>query len=71
MNAISGLKLILNIEQDEYTDSISDAAGARVLIHPHHDYPFPENDGLVVAPGELTSFGIRQVTPPPLQDLIF
>ena len=57
----TGLNMVLNINQDEYLPELTDAAGVRVLIHPQDRMPFPQDEGIVAAPGLLTSIGIRQV----------
>ncbi|XP_006826136.1 epithelial sodium channel subunit gamma-2-like, partial [Saccoglossus kowalevskii] len=55
-----GLKLTLFIEQDEYIPLYGQEAGVRVLIHPSDITPFPEDEGITVAPGLKTSIGLRQ-----------
>ena len=45
----------------EYVGILSPEAGARVSIHPHNVPPFPEDDGITVAPGMSTNIGLRQV----------
>ena len=59
----SGLKLILNIDQEEYVPEVGESAGVRVVVHPQSRMPFPQDEGIVVGPGVLTSIGIRQVSP--------
>ena len=54
--------MIINVNQDEYTEHLGEAAGARVVIHAQNKMPFPEDEGLLVQPGELTSIGIRKVS---------
>ena len=56
-----GLKLSFNIEQDEYVPDLSESAGIRVLIHDRGEMPFPEDKGVDISPGRLTSVGIRKV----------
>ncbi|XP_071794507.1 uncharacterized protein [Asterias amurensis] len=56
-----GLHLTLFIEMPEYVGILSPEAGARVSIHPHNVPPFPEDDGITVAPGMSTNIGLRQV----------
>ena len=58
---ILGLHLILNVNQEEYVDSMGDTAGARVVIHHQSRMPHPEDDGITLVPGALTSIGIRHV----------
>ncbi|XP_046554137.1 acid-sensing ion channel 2-like [Haliotis rubra] len=64
-----GLSLELYLDQDEYIAALSPSAGARVLIHPRNSMPFPEDEGISIAPGVSTSVGLRKVditrlTPP-------
>ncbi|XP_022103008.1 amiloride-sensitive sodium channel subunit alpha-like [Acanthaster planci] len=56
-----GLILELNLEETEYIPSIQQASGARVVIDQQYRMPFPEDAGINVAPGVLTSIGIRKV----------
>ena len=56
-----GLKLVLNIQQYDYLEELSDAAGARILIHQSRTLPFPEDEGILVGPGKATSVGIKMV----------
>ena len=60
-HCISGLKVMVNIGQDDYTDQFGEAAGARVLVKPHQHMPFPEDDGIMARPSQLTSVAIRKV----------
>ena len=53
---------MVNIGQEEYTDLLGEAAGARVVVHPQYHMAFPEDEGFVAKPGELTSGGIKMVT---------
>ncbi|XP_070542969.1 amiloride-sensitive sodium channel subunit gamma-like [Ptychodera flava] len=55
----TGLRLTLFIEQDEYLDDITENAGAVVLVHSPDIVPFPEEQGLELAPGFSTSIGVR------------
>ena len=57
----SGLKIVVNIDQDEYTDKMGEEAGARVVLHPQERMPFPEDEGILAKPGLLTSVGVRKV----------
>ncbi|XP_071102852.1 epithelial sodium channel subunit gamma-like [Haliotis cracherodii] len=64
-----GLSLELYLDQEEYIPALSPSAGARVLIHPRNSMPFPEDEGISIAPGVSTSVGLRKVDitrlPPP------
>ncbi|XP_033634671.1 amiloride-sensitive sodium channel subunit gamma-like isoform X1 [Asterias rubens] len=56
-----GLTLELNIEETEYQPSVQEASGIRVLISEQYKMPFPEDAGINVAPGLLTSVGLRKL----------
>ena len=55
-----GLKLALNIEQDQYND-VADQAGVRVLVHDPDEMPFPEDDGYNLPPGVSAAIGVKLV----------
>ncbi|XP_022797297.1 degenerin deg-1-like [Stylophora pistillata] len=55
-----GLKLNLNIESNEYVPEISQAAGARIVIHPQGEMPFPDEEGVDLVPGFSTTIGVRR-----------
>lgn len=55
-----GLKLNLNIESNEYVPEISQAAGARIVIHPQGEMPFPDEEGVNLVPGFSTAIGVRR-----------
>ncbi|XP_064609285.1 amiloride-sensitive sodium channel subunit beta-like [Liolophura sinensis] len=57
-----GLELELFIEQDEYVPSVSQEAGARVVVHTRGKVPFPEDEGFTVSPGYMTSVGMRKTS---------
>ena len=56
-----GLKVIINIGQEDYTDTLGESAGARVVVHPQYHMPFPEDEGFLAKPGQLTSIGLTKV----------
>jgi len=56
-----GLVLIANIQQDEYIDQVGDIAGIRVVVLPQNQIAFPEDEGITVSPGRVTSIGMMQV----------
>lgn len=58
---IKGLKLNLFIESFEYVSQLSHTAGARVVIHNQGEMPFPDEEGINLAPGFSTSIGVRRV----------
>ena len=53
--------MVVNIGQDEYTATLGESAGARVIVHPPHHMPFPEDEGFLAKPGRLTSVGVTKV----------
>ncbi|KAL3891467.1 hypothetical protein ACJMK2_003729 [Sinanodonta woodiana] len=69
---LMGLVLELNIEQEEYISALSPEAGVRVVIHKRGTYPFPEDEGINIAPGFMTSLGLKKTVvsrlPPPHAD---
>ena len=58
---VAGLHMTLFIEQPEYVGLLTPESGVRVSVHDPKQRPFPEDDGLTVAPGFATSIGIKQV----------
>ena len=52
---------MLNIVQDEYLPNIAEASGARIVVHNQARMPFPEDEGLLVNVGTMSSIGLRQV----------
>ena len=56
-----GLTLTLNIGQDDYVKEFGGSAGVRVVVHPKDRMPFPTDEGVLAAPGQMTLIGIRQV----------
>ena len=55
-----GLRLQLDIGYDAYLDS-SSVGGVKVVIHQDGTAPFPEDGGIIAAPGSYTNIGIREV----------
>ncbi len=53
--------MILNVGQDEYTSNIGEVAGAIMVVHPQDAMPFPEDEGIMLYPGEIASVGLRKV----------
>ncbi|MBN3281258.1 ASI1A protein, partial [Polyodon spathula] len=56
-----GLIMELFIEQDEYLELLSHAAGLRFIIHDQKDMPFPEDDGVNIPPGQESDLAIVKV----------
>lgn len=57
----AGLMLELYLEQDEYIPELTEAAGVLVTIHDQDVMPFPEDDGILVAPDAQTNIAITLV----------
>ncbi|NXN07531.1 SCNNB protein, partial [Indicator maculatus] len=53
-----GLKLILDISQQEYIPYLSSAAGARLMLHQQKSFPFLKDQGIYAMPGTETSIGV-------------
>ena len=53
---------MFNIEQSEYVADVSEKAGVRVLIHHAGEMAFPEDGGIDILPGRLTSIGLKEVS---------
>jgi len=57
----TGLSLVINIQQYEYTSQVGSTAGIVVLPLDQKIMPFPEDYGLLVNPGYETSIGLTTV----------
>lgn len=57
----TGLNLVLNIGVYEYISSLTDEAGARIVIHPQNVMPFPGFAGISVAPGQTSNIALKKV----------
>ena len=58
---VTGLTMMLNVQQYEYVTQAGDTAGIVIGILPQYQMPFPEDDGIMISPGLATSIGIVQV----------
>ena len=56
-----GLYLVLYVQQDEYIHPLTPAAGVRMVVHDQNEMPFPEDDGISIAPGLETSVALKKV----------
>ncbi|KAH9513271.1 hypothetical protein Btru_034517 [Bulinus truncatus] len=56
----NGLIIEMDIQQYDYLP-LTQSAGVKVLLHPDTEAPFPEDGGLVVGPGFVTSIAARRV----------
>ena len=53
--------MTLNVEAKEYIGDLAESVGVRVVVHPQDRMPFPEDEGISAAPGELTYVAISMV----------
>ncbi|XP_069139076.1 amiloride-sensitive sodium channel subunit alpha-like [Argopecten irradians] len=56
---VYGLTLEVYLEQDEYVGSLAPDAGIRLTIHNQTAMPFPEENGINLAPGFKTGIALR------------
>ncbi|XP_072027739.1 uncharacterized protein [Amphiura filiformis] len=54
-----GLRLIMNLQQDEYISLTGPEAGIRVTLTPRNVRPSPGENGITIKPGVVTSLGLR------------
>lgn len=57
----TGLKLILDISQQDYIPYLSSAAGARLMLHQQKSFPFLKDQGIYAMAGTETSIGVLVV----------
>ena len=55
-----GLQLLLDIHQEEYTDTLDNDAGVAVVIHSQNEPPEPTESGLMVPPGHAARIGLTK-----------
>ncbi|XP_058142261.1 amiloride-sensitive sodium channel subunit beta [Dasypus novemcinctus] len=53
-----GLKLILDIDQEDYVPFLTSTAGALLLLHEQRSYPFIKDQGIYAMAGTETSIGV-------------
>ncbi|KAM5227252.1 epithelial sodium channel subunit beta [Ctenodactylus gundi] len=53
-----GLKLILDIGQEDYVPYLTSTAGARLMLHEQRTYPFIREEGIYAMSGTETSIGV-------------
>ncbi|XP_013360339.1 PREDICTED: amiloride-sensitive sodium channel subunit beta [Chinchilla lanigera] len=53
-----GLKLILDIDQEDYVPFLTSTAGARLVLHGQRTYPFIKEEGIYAMSGTETSIGV-------------
>ncbi|XP_033757299.1 amiloride-sensitive sodium channel subunit gamma-like isoform X2 [Pecten maximus] len=56
---IYGLTMELYLEQDEYVGSLAPDAGIRLTVHNQTSMPFPEENGINLAPGFKTGIALK------------
>lgn len=61
LSGVSGLKLILDISQQDYIPYLSSAAGARLMLHQQKSFPFLKDQGIYAMAGTETSIGVLVV----------
>lgn len=57
----SGLKLILDMGQEDYVPFLTSTAGARLMLHEQRSYPFIKEEGIYAMAGMETSIGVLVV----------
>lgn len=57
----TGLKLILDIGQEDYVPFLASTAGARLMLHEQRTYPFIKEEGIYAMAGTETSIGVLVV----------
>lgn len=57
----TGLKLILDIDQEDYVPFLTSTAGARLMLHEQRTYPFIKEEGIDAMSGTETSIGVLVV----------
>ena len=58
----TGLRLLLNIEVNEYLEDFSESYGAVIEVTNPREKFFPEENGYLVAPGLVTNIGFTAVS---------
>ncbi|MBZ3876623.1 Amiloride-sensitive sodium channel subunit beta [Sciurus carolinensis] len=53
-----GLKLVLDIGQEDYVPFLASTAGARLMLHEQRTYPFIREEGIYAMTGTETSIGV-------------
>nr|XP_021527973.1 amiloride-sensitive sodium channel subunit beta [Aotus nancymaae] len=53
-----GLKLILDIGQEDYVPFLTSTAGVRLMLHEQRSYPFIRDEGIYAMSGTETSIGV-------------
>ncbi|CAL1540637.1 unnamed protein product [Lymnaea stagnalis] len=56
-----GLELVFFLENHEFLEGITTGSGIHVVIHEQKTTPFPEDEGIAIAPATQTIIGMKQV----------
>ena len=59
LGSLQGLRLLLNVEQYEYTHSLTETTGVKVILHDHLQYPPGSHKEFVLGPGQHTFVEIQ------------
>jgi len=57
----NGVRLVLNVERQEYLPDSSTGYGVRMVVHEKGTMPLPQNEGLTLSTEYETSIGLRMV----------
>ena len=57
----NGVRLVLNVERQEYFDDSSSGYGVRMVVHEKGTMPLPQNEGLTLSTEYETNIGLRMV----------
>ena len=55
-----GLQVILNVEQEEYTNTINGDAGVILVVHSQHEPGEPTDAGITIPPGHAARVGLTK-----------
>lgn len=58
----NSLRLILNVEQDDYVATLNGDAGVKIAVHPQGEPPLPDSEGIAVPPGRQAFIGLKKAT---------
>lgn len=57
----TGLKMVLDIDQEEYIPFLQTTAAARLILHQQKSFPFLKDLGIYAMPGKETSIAVLEV----------
>ena len=58
---MTGLQVIMNIDQASYSSAAGEVAGVRVVVSGQRQLAFPEDEGITVPPGLMTFISLDKV----------